>query len=94
MDHLPAVELLEKMHAFPGKYTFKAIGKNEGDFVERIVEMVRNELEQEFDAPFEYRATPRGRHVSVTIEPWVDSAEQVLAIYRMLNTAEGLVMLM
>jgi uncharacterized protein len=94
MDGLPARELLEKMHTFPGKYTFKAIGKNEGDFVDRVVEMVRSETEQDFDAPFEFRATPRGRHVSVTIEPWVESADQVLAIYRMLNTAEGLVILM
>lgn len=94
MDGLPARELLEQMHQFPGKYTFKAIGTNEGDFVERVIAMVRQELGQDFDAPFDYRATPKGRHVSVTIEPWVESADQVLAIYRMLNTADGLVMLM
>ncbi|HET6424350.1 MAG TPA: DUF493 domain-containing protein [Planctomycetaceae bacterium] len=94
MDGLPARELLEKMHSFPGKYTFKVIGTNEADFVERVIAMVRTELEQDFDAPFEFRATPKGRHVSVTIEPWVESAEQVLAVYRMLNTAEGLVMMM
>lgn len=94
MDALPARELLEKMHAFPGKYMFKVIGRNEDEFVDRIVALVRSELQQEFDAPFEFRATPKGRHVSVTVEPWVESAEQVLAIYRLLNTAEGLVMLM
>lgn len=94
MDALPARELLEAMHTFPGKYVFKAIGLNENDFVERIVQMVRTELQHDFDDPFEYKATPRGRHVSVTIEPWVESSEQVLAIYRLLNTAEGIVMLM
>ena len=94
MDGLPARELLEKLHAFPCKYMFKAIGKNEGDFVDRVVSMVRDELQHEFDAPFEFRATPKGRHVSVTIEPWDESAEQVLAVYRLLNTAEGLIMLM
>ncbi|MDP1799343.1 MAG: DUF493 domain-containing protein [Planctomycetaceae bacterium] len=94
MDALPARELLDAMHVFPGKYVFKAIGLSENDFVERVVEMVRKELQHDFDAPFEYKATPRGKHVSVTIEPWVESSEQVLAVYRLLNTAEGIVMLM
>lgn len=94
MTHMPPQELLEATHAFPGKYVFKAIGVNESDFSERVVALVRNELQHDFDPPFEVKLTPHGRHIAVTIEPWVETAAQVLAIYQRLRTAEGLMLLL
>jgi putative lipoic acid-binding regulatory protein len=64
------------------------------DFAERVVAGVRAELSQPFDAPYETRETPSGRHVAVTIEPWVESPEQVLAVYGRLKTEAGLVILL
>jgi hypothetical protein len=93
MSNLPAVELLESTHEFPGVFTFKVIGDASEGFVAKVVAAVRQELELEIDPPYNTKQTPGGRHVSVTIEPQVESAWQVLAIYGRIQETEGLVML-
>ena len=94
MSDLPPKELLEQMHSFPGKFVFKAIGKSEDEFAQRVIAAVRNALEQEFDAPYEIRTTSGGRHTAVTIEPWVESSVQVIDVFAAILSIEGLVMLM
>lgn len=88
-----SLELLVATHVFPGKYMFKAIGRRENDFPSRVIAAVRSELQQNFDAPYQMRETSNGRHVSITIEPWTETPEQVLAIYQRLQSEAGLVML-
>ena len=90
----PSLELLTAMHPFPGKYVFKAIGAMDDDFVGRVIASIRAELKQDFDSPYETRQTSSGRHISVTVEPWIESPEQVIAIYSRLKLEVGLVMLM
>jgi len=94
MDSLPARELLEAVHQFPCSFVFKAVGLAEGDFVTTVIAEVRTALSQEFDAPFETRETPSGRHVSVTVSPWVESSDDVLKIYERIRVIPGLVMLL
>lgn len=94
MHDLPAIELLESTHSFPCAYTFKVIGRAEGNFVGRVVRSVRGELPADNEPPFSSRRTAAGRHVSVTIEPTLDTAAQVLDIYRSLAELEGLVLLL
>jgi putative lipoic acid-binding regulatory protein len=93
MDTLPAIALLESTHTFPGRYIFKVIGLAERGFVARAVAAVRDELEEPIDPPYRVRETPSGRHVAVTVEPEVQTAHQVLAVYRRLRRMTGLVML-
>lgn len=90
---MPTFELLEKTHVFPGPYLFKIIGKADPAFLARVVNIVREELTIEVDPPYRVREAVGGRHFSVTLEPVVDSPQQVLAIYRRLSILEGLVML-
>lgn len=94
MNDLPTIELLESTHAFPCPYTFKVIGRAEANFVGRVVQSVRGELPEDNEPPFSSRRTAAGRHVSVTIEPTLDSASQVLDIYRSLSELDGLVLLL
>lgn len=94
MTSLPARELLESVHTFPGQFVFKAVGRAEGDFVTRVVECVRKALDLDFDPPFESRETPAGRHVAVTVTPWVESSEDVLIIYDRIRELSGIVMVM
>lgn len=94
MNSLPSVTLLEKTHHFPGPYVFKAIGLVEGGFAARVVAAVREELADAVDPPFRLRASAGGRHVSVTVEPTVQTAHQVLAVYRRVQRLAGLVMLL
>jgi putative lipoic acid-binding regulatory protein len=89
VDHLPSAELLDQTHEFPGPYIFKAIGRPEGGFVARIVAAIREELENEIDPPYRVRETAAGRHVAVTVEPRVNSAWEVLAVYQRLGQVEG-----
>jgi putative lipoic acid-binding regulatory protein len=86
-------ELLEKTHDFPCAYMFKVIGKSDQGFVAKVVAAVRAELAGEIDPPYHVREAVGGRHLSVTLEPIVFSAAQVLAIYKRLGVVEGLVML-
>ena len=90
---LPTFDLLQTTHAFPCPYLFKIIGKPEQGFLARVIAAVREELTVETDPSYRVREAVGGRHVSVTLEPVVESAHQVLAIYRRLMLLDGLVML-
>lgn len=94
MNAHPPRELLEETHSFPGRFMFKAIGKTQDDFALRVIAVVRETLEQDFDAPYELRHTSAGRHIAVTIEPWVETSQQVIDIYTAIRELEGLVMMM
>ena len=93
MDHRPSEDLLESSHPFPGTYQIKAIGTPEDDFVGRVVEAVVSELATPEELDHKIRVTPGGRHVSLTMEMNVQSAEQVRAIYARLRDVKGLTLL-
>ncbi len=92
MSHLPSVELLESTHDFPCVYTLKVIGHSRDGFVARIVSAVRETVGGDTDPPFRVRQTSGGRHVSVTLEPSMESAWQVLAVYGRIHEIEGVVL--
>jgi putative lipoic acid-binding regulatory protein len=72
---------------------FKVIGRSDNGFAARVVAAVRDELNEPADPPFRVRETAHGRHVSVTVTPTVQTAQQVLDVYRRIRTMTGLVML-
>jgi hypothetical protein len=93
MSDGPSISLLESTHQFPCAYVFKAIGRADDGFVGRVVAAVRTELAQDQDPPYTFREAKGGRHVAVSLEPTVQTAQQVLAIYRRIRGVVGLVML-
>jgi len=90
VDNLPSAELIASTHDFPGPYVFKVIGRPEQGFVARAVAAVRDELEGEVDPPYRVRETAAGRHIAVTVEPHVQNAWEVLAVYQRLGQLAGL----
>jgi putative lipoic acid-binding regulatory protein len=94
MYTLPTVELLETTHAFPTEYMFKAIGKSDRGFVARAVAAVREELKLDVDPPYHSRDAVGGRHVSVTVEPFIETPDDVIAVYRRLAKLDGVVLLL
>jgi putative lipoic acid-binding regulatory protein len=88
-----SIELLEATHDFPGPYMFKMVGRVDNGFVARVVAAVREELHAGNDPPYHSRHTASGSHVSVTVEPKVETADQVLSIYRRVREINGLIML-
>lgn len=93
MYELPPIDLLESTHTFPGPYMFKVIGRSERGFVARTVAAVRDQLAVPGDPPYSVREAVGGRHVAVTLEPVVQTAQQVLDIYGRLKSLVGLVMM-
>ncbi len=93
MDHRPSEDLLESSHPFPGTYQIKAIGMAEDDFVARVVEAAASELATPGELDHSVRVTPNGKHVSLTLEMNVQSAEQVRAIYARLREVKGITLL-
>ena len=93
MSSMPTNELLEQMHAFPCVYVFKVIGKADAGFEARRGRCGAGGIAGQIDPPFQVREAVGGRHLAVTLEPMVQSAHQVLAIYRRLGALDGVVML-
>jgi putative lipoic acid-binding regulatory protein len=93
MGLLPTIELLESTHQFPCAYMFKVIGKSENGFTARAIAAVREALAESTDPPFTVREAVGGRHVSVTLEPIVQTASQVLTVYQRISKMAGLVMM-
>lgn len=93
MDNLPSTELLESTHEFPGLYRIKAIGTSADDFEGRLVEAVVAELAARSDLEYSARTTPGGRHVALTLDINVQSAEQVRRIYLRIHEVPGLTLL-
>ena len=93
VDHRPSVELLESTHPFPGVYRIKAIGQAAHDFERRVVEAVVAQLPASSDLDYSVRTTPGGRHIALTLDITVQTAEQVRAIYAEVREIEGLTLL-
>jgi putative lipoic acid-binding regulatory protein len=93
MDTRPSLELLESTHFFPGSYQIKAIGSAADDFAGRVVTAVQEELPAPSDLEYSLRSTQGGRHVAVTLDITVQTADQVRTIYARLQEVEGLTIL-
>ena len=91
-DRQNSIDILEATHSFPCEFTFKVIGKNEDSLLERVLTVFRDVLATAVLDPA-VRETPGGRHMSITINPHIESADCVLEIYGRLKSVEGVVML-
>lgn len=87
-----SLELLNATHEFPCDFTIKVIGQSDDDFVARVVETVQDAATTEERIPYQTKVTPNGKHVSVTMEPHLVSAEEVLFVYDQVKSVRGVVM--
>jgi putative lipoic acid-binding regulatory protein len=94
MNREQSIELLNATHDFPCEYTFKVIGSSRDEFVGRVVAVVRQAMGPDQEVPYSTRKTPAGKHVAVTLQPTVASAEQVLDVYGHIATVSGIVLTM
>ena len=94
MDHRPSEELLESNHSFPGVYQIKVIGKVDADFESKVLAAVAGEVFSPSEIDYTVRTTPGGRHVAVTLDVTVQSAEHVRNIYAKIQETPGLLLLL
>lgn len=78
------IELLDKHHDWPCPYTFKFIVPTE-----RLEELCGLLVDFELN----YRPSRSGKYTSVTLEPVLESAMEVLAIYDRTAGIEGILSL-
>ena len=88
------IDLLNQTHEFPTRVLIKVIGENRASFVAEVVTLVRNETTVDEEPPFSTREARGGRHIAITLEPHLDDAERVLAIYARLKLLQGVVLLL
>jgi putative lipoic acid-binding regulatory protein len=73
---------LESLMEFPCRHTFKAVGRAEGDFVPSMLARVGAVLGRAVDSgEHSVRQSSGGRYESVTLDLWVESGEQLYAVY-------------
>lgn len=93
-DHRPSIDLLESVHAFPGTYQMKVIGIADDDFENRVLAVVYEELAVPSDVDVSSRTTPSGKHVALTLDLTVQTADQVRRIYARIQEVVGLTLLL
>ncbi len=76
--------LLKDQTAFPAPFIFKFIVP-----LDRVPEL--EALFPDYEAS--YRASAKGNYVSLTMQPVMDSAEQVIEVYQRAAQVEGVIML-
>ncbi len=94
MDRARLKDLLEATHQFPGSYTIKIIGDADDSFVDRVVLAARAHLARSEDLRYTVRKTPQGRHIAVTLDLAVATADEVLVVYQALQVVTGLRLLL
>lgn len=85
------LDLVRANHEFPGTYIFKVIGNSEDGFIARVLLAVREELNLSIDPPFTIRQSSTGKYVSLTLEPYLMQAEEVVNVYRKCLAVAGVV---
>jgi hypothetical protein len=86
------MELLREHHDFPGEYMFKVIGFAGEGFQDQVRAAASEVLGGE-SVRVSSRPSSQGRYLAVTLEAWVESADQVLEVYAALREVQGVVMM-
>ncbi|MFO0818401.1 MAG: DUF493 domain-containing protein [Pirellulales bacterium] len=88
------LDLLNATHQFPTRVTIKVIGDNRATFLDEVVAEIRIEMTVDEMPPYVVREARGGRHIAITLEPHLDDAERVLAVYARLQRIQGVVLLL
>ena len=92
MDPQQAQELIDSTHTFPGTYIFKIVGYKRDSFVEKVLAATREVIGGAIAIKHSTNETKSGKHIAITMEPFVDDSDQVLAIYQKLRDVDDVIM--
>ncbi len=77
---------------FPCQFPIKIMGRNAGDFQDRVVAMVRHHAPDLSADAVQVRASGQGNYLAVTVTIEAQSRAQLDAIYRELTACEDILM--
>lgn len=88
-----AAALLEATHQFPCAYYLTVIALHDAGITERLVEAVKR-IDEESHRPYSSQPSSGGKYVSHRFSVRVSGAHEVLALYEVVRTVEGVVTVM
>jgi len=93
MSHIPSKELLEATHSFPCVFTYKVIGLTDSHFESELIKLFTAELSDP-RGRHSKRLSKDSKHVAITLEIPVGSADHVIALYSELINLPGLALVL
>lgn len=91
MTHKPEVSETAEGFRFPCDYQIKAMGLDDGEFTETVVEIVANHCQID-ERLITCRGSANGKYLSVSVTVQAESREQLDAIYDALTAHEKVLM--
>jgi len=88
-----AAALLEATHQFPGEYFLTVIALHDAAITARLVEAVKR-IDQAAEGPYLSQPSSGGKYVSHRFSVRVAGAADVLELYALVRTVEGVVTVM
>ena len=79
---------LEETSSFPSSYLYKFIVPSGGGQLEKVKDVFK-----ELEVKMSTKVSRTGKYDSVSIEMQVDSADQVISIYKEMESIEGIISL-
>lgn len=79
---------LNSVERFPCMYTFKFIVKTQQDKIQKVKELFKHP-----SSKFSEKASSGGKYTSLTIETFVNHAEDVIDYYKKVSKIESVIML-
>jgi uncharacterized protein len=82
----------QKGFAFPCSFPLKVVGKNTNEFYSVVVSIIEKHVGQEGDIIYSSRTSKGDKYLSITANLFIESREQLEAIYTDLNACDLVVM--
>lgn len=90
----PSLDLLKANHSFPGPYTFKVIVENRDGVLEQVNGLLEKAAGRALTGNKTARESTGGKHVSLTFDLVVMTAEEVHVIYAAMHTVPNVVLIL
>ena len=86
----PTIESLEAVHTFPCWFTIKAIGINTDVFTVAVRDAVSIVMLDPNRLKIKARESSTGKHISMSLDVYVDNAGQVQQLYAQIKEIDAL----
>ena len=82
---------IEELVAFPGPYTFKAIGHHTREFAPTVLKAAQRALGENRRIEFRTRLSRKAAYISVSLVATLECAEELRNTYAALRAVEGVI---
>lgn len=87
IDFNPLKQQLEKSYTFPAEYLFKFIAPEKSESKEKLLKLFAK------DADISFKSSSGGKYSGITIKQTMNSADEIIDIYKAAGELKGVVSL-